>query len=186
MNTPNLHALLSAITLPHLKAYLAHRGWSESIADGRLYFTMASAEGESQSVFVPADRAHPRFRSLLQNLMFSLSVIEKREPVDVAHEVSKFEIPNIVASTVTEHQLHDIASQVRGLAQECIESEQAKGKLLELTRFLLGYQVLSIAVTPQLADELWAVARADKSYFPSATSAWLATHAKTLPTRPHS
>jgi hypothetical protein len=178
MNTPNLHALLSAITLPHLKAYLQNRGWSESIADGRLDFTMDSAEGELQRIFVPAERAHPRFRSLLQNLMFSLSVIENREPADIAHEISKFEIPNVVVSGATDHQLHDIASHIRGLAQECIESEQAKGKLLELARFLLAYQSLSIGVTPKLADNLWEVARSDKSYFPTATSDWLAANAK--------
>jgi hypothetical protein len=178
MNTPNLYVLLSAITLPHLKAYLANRGWSENIADGRLDFTMDSAQGEAQRIFVPADRAHPRFRSLLQNLMFSLAVIENREPADIAHEISKFEIPKVLAPVASEHQLHDIASHIRGLAQECTESEQAKGKLLELARFLLAYQSLSLGVTAKLADELWEVARSDKSYLPSATSDWLWANAK--------
>ncbi|MDX1927586.1 MAG: hypothetical protein SFV81_13775 [Pirellulaceae bacterium] len=179
MNTPNFHALLSAINVPRLKAYLSNRGWNENTADGRLDFTKESAEGETQRVFVPADGAHPRFRSLLQNLMFSLSVIENREPADIAYEISKIEVPKVVVPATSEHQLHDIASHIRGMAQECVESEQAKGKLLELARFLLAYQSLSIAVTPKLADELWEVARSDRSYFPTATSDWLRANAKT-------
>jgi hypothetical protein len=178
MNTPSIHVLLSSISVPHLKAYLANRGWSQSIADGRLDFTMDNAQGESQRVYIPTDRAHPRFRSLLQNLMFSLSVIENREPAEIALEISRFEIPSAVAPIDLDHQIHDIASHIRGMAQECNESEQAKGKLLELARFLLAHQSLSIGVNRKLADELWEVARSDKAYLPTATSEWLGANAK--------
>jgi hypothetical protein len=177
MNTPNLIALLSAISIPQLKEYFAKQGWSENTADGRLNFTLEIGQGESHRVFVPADRAHPRFRSLLQNLMFSLSVVESREPADIALEISKVEVPKVAALVDLSQQLHDIACHIRGLAQECIESDQAKGKLLELARYLLAYQSLSIAVTPRLASELWVVARSDSSYLPTATSEWLNANA---------
>src|SRR4051812_32072672 len=95
MNTPNLHALLSAITIPQLKAYLAKDGWNENVADGRLNFARDIEPGESQTIFIPADRTHPRFRSLLQNLMFSLAVIKDREPADIAYEMSSFPIPKV-------------------------------------------------------------------------------------------
>ncbi len=178
VNTPNLFRLLSVITIPHLKAYLANQGWNADIADGRLNFTMESGQGEWQRIFVPADRAHPRFRSQLQNLMFSLAVIENREPAEVAHDISVIQIPKVVEALDLGHQLHDIASLIRGLAQECNESEQAKGKILELARFLLAYQSLSIGLTSKLADELWEVARSDKAYLPAATLRWFETNAK--------
>lgn len=183
MNTPNLHSLLSAITIPQLKAYLANQGWQENVADGRLNFTMESGQGDSQRIFVPADRAHPRFRSLLQNLMFSLAVIETREPAEIAHDISRIQIPKVVEAIDLGNQLHDIASHIRGLAQECNDSEQAKGKILELAKFLLEYQSLSIGMTPKLASELWEVARSDKSYFPAATLDWLGANAKNIPAK---
>lgn len=183
MNTPNLLTLLSAISIPQLREYLAKRGWSEVSADGRLNFTLEIGQGESQKVFVPADRAHPRFRSLLQNLMFSLSVVESREPADIALDISKVELPKTVACVNVSQQLHDIACHIRGLSQECVESEQAKGKLLELARYLLAQQSLTIAVTPKLAAELWEVARADRSYLPAATGEWLSANATSISSR---
>lgn len=183
MNTPNLHSLLSAITLSQLKAYLAKAGWKENIADGRLNFAREIEPGESQTIFVPADRSHPRFRSLLQNLMFSLAVIENREPADIAYDISSFQIPNLVSGLDLGQQLHEIASLVRGLAQECNASDQAKGKILELARFLLASESLTIGLTPKLADELWEVACSDKSYLPAATSGWLEANTRKIPSK---
>lgn len=180
MNTSDLHSRLSAITIPQLKAYLAKDGWKESIADGRLNFTKEVEPGEMQTIFVPADRTHSRFRSLLQNLMFSLAVIEHKEPVEIAHDISSIQVPSVDVRVDASPQLHDIAPIIRGLAQECNATESAKGKILELARFLLATQSLTISLTPKLADELWDVARSDDAYLPAATSEWLEANAKKI------
>ena len=183
MNTPNLHSLLSAIKIEQLKAYLAKEGWKESAVDGRLNFAKEFEPEESQTIFVPADRTHPKFRSLLQNLMFSLAVIQNREPAEIAFDISSFQIPNVLDAMDLGQQLHDIAVLVRGLAQECNPTEQAKGKILELARFLLATQSLSIGLTPKLAEDLWQVTRSDKSYLPAATSEWLEANARKIPSK---
>jgi hypothetical protein len=182
MNTPNLHSLLSAITIGQLKAYLAKDGWKESVADGRLNFAKEVEPEELQTIFVPADRTHPKFRSLLQNLMFSLAVVQKREPAEIAIDISTFQIPNVHDAVDLGQHLHDIAVLIRGLAQECNPTEQAKGKILELARFLLASQSFAISLTPKVAEELWQVTRSDKSYLPAATSEWLEANARKIPT----
>lgn len=178
MNTPDLHSGLSAITIPRLKAYLAKDGWTETVADGRLNFAKEVEPSEMQTIFVPADQTHSRFRSLLQNLLFSLAVIQKREPAEIAHDIASIPVPNADKHLEVSPQLHDIASLIRGLAQECNATEPAKGKILELARFLLATQSLTIGLTPKLANELWDVARSDDSYLPAATSEWLESNAR--------
>lgn len=170
---PNLHSLLSTIAIEQLKAYLAKDGWHENTAGGRLNFEKHLEPGEPQTIFVPAERSHPKFRSLLQNLMFSLSVIEQREPAEIAIDIVSVKIPIQNKSPDIGPQIHEIASLIRGLAQECIESEQAKGKILELARFLLVFKSLTIGLTPKIAEELWETARSDRAYLPARTVEWL-------------
>ncbi len=45
-------------------------------------------DGDRCVLFLPADPAHTKFRSYLQNLLFSLSVLEGREPIDIAKEMA--------------------------------------------------------------------------------------------------
>ena len=176
MNTPNLHSLLSTIAIEQLKLYLAKDGWHEYTASGRLNFERQIEQGEHQNIFVPAERTHPKFRSLLQNLMFSLSVIEKREPAEIAADIAACKVTIPVRSVNIAPQIEEIASLVRGLAQECIESEQARGKILELARFLLLSRSLTIGLTPKIADELWETTRSDRAYLPTRTVEWLETN----------
>ena len=178
MNAPNFPALLASITLEKLRAFLAREGWKETKLDGRLNFTKEIEPGEQSTIFVPADHAHPKFRSLLQNMMFSLAVIQQREPAEIASDIVAIQVSDASEATDFGEQLHEIASLVRGLVNECNASEQAKGKILELTRFLLASRSLTIGMTPKLADELWDVAFADKSYLAASTSQWLAANAK--------
>ncbi len=183
MNTPDLHSRLSSISIPQLKAYLAKDGWKESVADGRLNFAKEVEPGEMQTIFVPADRTHSRFRSLLQNLMFSLAVIEHREPAEIAHDISSIQVPSVGVHVDFGTQLHDIARLIRGLAQECNPTEPAKGKILELASFLLASQSLTLGLTPKLANDLWDVARTDDAYLPAATSEWLESNARKTASR---
>lgn len=90
MNIQNIHAVLGALSLEQVKSYMAQNGWNASVDGGRLNFCKVS-EGaqENYAVFLPADSNHGRFRSLLQNMMFSLSVIEGREPYEIASDIGK-------------------------------------------------------------------------------------------------
>lgn len=178
MNTPNLHSSLSVITIEKLRAYLAKNGWSESFDGGRLNFSITLESDDLRTVFVPADGAHPKFRSLLQNLLFSLAVAQSREPADIADEIASFPLLHVEELAQTGKNLPEIASLVRGLAQECSPTEQAKGKILELARYLLASQSLTLGLTPKLADQLWEVARADQAYLPAATAEWLQANAQ--------
>jgi hypothetical protein len=183
MNTPNLPSLLSAITVAKLKVYLAKEGWNARISDGRVYFEKETEPGETQTIFVPEDRTHPRFRSLLQNLMFSLSVSEIREPFEIASDIAACHIPIEPNPAELAPQMHEIATIIRGLAHECVESEQARGKILELARFLLSFKSRTLGLTPAIADELWEIARADNSYLPATTVEWLEANARMIPPR---
>ncbi len=53
----------------------------------------ADDEQEIRHLFIPAQSSHPRFRSLLPNLIFSLSVIEGRPALDVANSIADQELP---------------------------------------------------------------------------------------------
>lgn len=180
MTSMNFRSLLFAITIEQLKAYLVMECWTEELSHGRLNFTKEIEQGELQTLFVPADQAHPKFRSLLQNLVFSLSVTQGREPVEIASDIYALQVVTPDETPGIADQLHEVASLVRGLAQECNATERAKGMILELARFLLATKSLSIPLTSKLADELWQVARTDQAYLPSATSEWLEANAKRL------
>lgn len=90
MTFQNFRAAYHRIELEQLKAYLSANGWLEQISSGRINFSkQVEPTGESVNVFVPADAGHPKFRSLLQNLLFSLSVHEKREPLEIAGDIAR-------------------------------------------------------------------------------------------------
>lgn len=181
MNAQSLASLLSIITVQKLTGYLSVKGWRGSQVDSRLIFEKEIEPGETQTIFIPADRLHPKFRSLLQNLMFSLAVSENREPLDIASEIARYQIPDLPETTGNApREMHEIASHIRSLAQECIASERAKGKLLELARYLLIPMSRSIEMTPAMADELWDTARADATYLPAATAKWLEENTRAM------
>jgi hypothetical protein len=90
MTFPNFRAAYHSIELEQLKAYLSANGWLEQISSGRITFSkQVEPAGESANVFVPAEVGHPKFRSLLQNLLFSLSVLERREPIEIARDIAR-------------------------------------------------------------------------------------------------
>ncbi|MEQ1826390.1 MAG: hypothetical protein ABL921_10595 [Pirellula sp.] len=180
METPNLHRYLSTITIQQLKAYLAKDGWHEYTADGRMNFEKELEPGETQVIFLPAERTHPKFRSHLQNLMFSLSVIEQREPADIARVIATCQVSSPVTSVDIGPPMHEIAALIRGLAQECIDSDQARGKILELARFLLASKSLTLGFTSRIADELWETARSDQSYIPASTIKWFEANTREI------
>ena len=173
MNTPNIQSMLSRITTEQLKTYLISGGWRDYATDGRLNFEKDVEPGETQVVFIPANCAHPKFRSFLHNVMFSLSVIEKREPFDIATDIASIKVPERPKDQPFRPQLYEIASMIRGLSHVCIDTEQARGKLLELAKYLVGTNSLTITMSPFMADRLWEISRSDTSYLASKTMEWL-------------
>lgn len=90
MTFQNFRSAINAIEMEQLKAYLSSNGWLEKRSSGRITFSkQVDTTGESVNVFVPADAGHPKFRSLFQNLLFSLSVLEQREPIEIAGDMAR-------------------------------------------------------------------------------------------------
>jgi len=88
MTFPSLQAGLTRVQLEQIKTYLIARGWKNEPSQGRLCFTKQPNDQDGiVSVFVPDDMSHPKFRSLLQNMVFSLSVVEGREPMELVADI---------------------------------------------------------------------------------------------------
>lgn len=86
---PSIQQIFSSIRIEQVCLYLHRTGWTQSVNGGRLDFEkiLIPSEGASR-LFLPASSSHPRFRSLLPNLIFSLSILEQREPIEVAGEIA--------------------------------------------------------------------------------------------------
>jgi hypothetical protein len=178
MNTRSIFALLAAIRIEQLQSYLANRGWLEQTASGRVTFEkQAEQAGELHVIFLPANQAHPKYRSFLQNLMFSLAVIEQREPCDIATEIIDIHIPAPTPPVSRETSMHEIASLILGLAQQSQESEQAKGRIFSLAKMLLAPLSLTFADSSTIAEDLWIMTRSDHADLPERVLEWL--HANT-------
>jgi hypothetical protein len=90
MTFQNFRSAMNAIEMEQLKAYLSSNGWLEQRSSGRINFSkQVETTGESVNVFVPADAGHPKFKSFFQNLLFSLSVLEQREPIEIAGDMAR-------------------------------------------------------------------------------------------------
>ena len=178
MNTGSIFSLLAAIRIEQLQSYLANRGWLEQTASGRLTFErQAEQSGERQIIFLPANQAHPKYRSFLQNLMFSLAVIEQREPCDIAGEIIDIHIPVPTPPVPRDTSMHEIASLILGLAQQSQESEQAKGRIVALAKMLLAPMSLTLSDGPTITEDLWIMTRSDHADLPARMLDWL--HANT-------
>ena len=183
MNTRSIFALLAAIRIEQLQSYLANRGWREQTASGRRTFErQAEQGGELHVIFLPSNQAHPKYRSFLQNLMFSLAVIEQREPCDIASDIIDVHIPAPTSRISSDTSMLEIASLILGLAQQSQESEQAKGRIFALAKMLLAPMSLTLADGSSIAEELWIITRSDHADLPHRVLEWL--HANTQKTIP--
>lgn len=94
MASQNIQRLFAIIGPEQVEQYLKIKGWRCQRSADRLSFEMpADDQQESRQLFIPAQASHPRFRSLLPNLIFSLSVIEGRPAIDVANSIADQELP---------------------------------------------------------------------------------------------
>lgn len=79
--------------------YLSNKGWRCQRSNDRLNFELPSNEhSESRHLLLPAEQSHPRFRSMLPNLIFSLAVLEQREALDIANAIADQQEPLPVAA----------------------------------------------------------------------------------------
>jgi hypothetical protein len=103
MTFQNFRSAMNAVEMEQLKAYLSANGWLEQISSGRINFSkQVESTGESVDIFVPTDAGHPKFRSLLQNLLFSLSVHEQREPIEIAGDMARIKCVSIQSIATVE------------------------------------------------------------------------------------
>lgn len=94
MKERNIQSLFLSIRMDQIRKYLLERGWKESLTSVRREFQKADADTqETRTLILPLEENHPRYRSLVPNVVFSLAVESQREAIDIAEEISKVEVP---------------------------------------------------------------------------------------------
>ena len=90
MRHANIQILFREITLENVRVYLGARGWVQ-VEDPRpdvLRFAgPASSDADRPQIWLWQPDDHPKFRSRIPNLIFTLAVAEQREALDVANDV---------------------------------------------------------------------------------------------------
>jgi hypothetical protein len=102
MNEPNIQHLFKSISLDQIRKYLTGLGWQETVTEVRRQFEKLDPETQSmRALILPLQESHPRFRSLIPNIVFSLAVEHQREAMEIALEISKIQVsePNPQSST---------------------------------------------------------------------------------------
>ncbi|XZE32852.1 hypothetical protein SH501x_003618 [Pirellulaceae bacterium SH501] len=88
MSSRNIQKLFASITLEGIQSYMGRNGWSSLQRGERLDFQRENSEdGATQTLFITASENHPKFRSLVPNLVFNLSVLEGREASEIAQAI---------------------------------------------------------------------------------------------------
>jgi len=86
----NIQILFSIITVDGLQRYLVDHGWKSREAPGtnRLYFERERRAGEdAATIWTWATSDHPKFRSQVPNIIFTLSILESRPALEIANEM---------------------------------------------------------------------------------------------------
>ncbi|WP_146677493.1 hypothetical protein [Pirellula sp. SH-Sr6A] len=90
MSTKNIQKLFASITHQSICLYMEKTGWSSMQRGDRLDFQKQLENSETpQTLYITAREDHPKFRSLVPNLIFSLSVLEEREAYSVAESIHR-------------------------------------------------------------------------------------------------
>ncbi len=151
MNEPNIQNLFKTISLHQVRQYLTGLGWHEKETEVRRQFEKLDPETQSMRVLIlPLQESHPRFRSMIPNIVFSLAVEHQREAMDIALEISKIQNPE-PNSQVTASQLAPTAQA--STAQASTAQAPARPCHLEITNtcsnsievFLTGERPISVA-----------------------------------------
>jgi hypothetical protein len=86
----NIQRFFGTVSADQIRRYLLDRGWKlvEPRHAEALSFELPGPPGDDPfQVWLWASEGHPSFRKRIPNVIFSLSVIEDREPLDIANDV---------------------------------------------------------------------------------------------------
>ena len=98
----SIQRVLSVIQIEQVCCYLTSAGWTQRINGARVDFELHDpSQGETYRVFVPASTRHPRYRHLLPNLVFAVSVVEGREPIEIASDMAKTPTQDLSSENLT-------------------------------------------------------------------------------------
>lgn len=86
----NIQILFNVISVDGIQRYLVEHGWRPREAPGtdRLYFERERRAGEeAATLWTWAAGDHPKFRSQVPNIIFTLSILESRPALEIANEM---------------------------------------------------------------------------------------------------
>lgn len=86
----NIQILFNVITVDGIQRYLVDHGWKprESPGADRLYFERERRGGEeAATIWTWATTEHPKFRSQVPNIIFTLSILESRPALEIANDM---------------------------------------------------------------------------------------------------
>ncbi len=107
----NIQRFFGTVSADQIRRYLLDRGWKpvEPRHAEALSFELPGAPDDDPfQVWLWASEGHPSFRKRVPNVIFSLSVIEDREPLDIANDMH-----NLPAETSEESVASAIAFSFR-------------------------------------------------------------------------
>ncbi len=108
-NRQNIQMLFDEMTVKHIVAYMKQNGWvlSESQNPEVTAFEFG-ADGNHKRIWIWASSGHPKFRSRIQNLVFSLAVQNSVEPIEIANAIVDAKIEENVAPNSSEPSMPEI------------------------------------------------------------------------------
>lgn len=88
VNRQNIQVLLDEIKVEQVQAFMLAAGWElgDSEHDEVRAFVRTVEDGQ-QRLWIWNSTSHPKFRSRVQNLIFTLAVQHDREPIEIANEI---------------------------------------------------------------------------------------------------
>jgi hypothetical protein len=129
----NIQRFFATVSADQIRRYLLDRGWksAEPRYAEALSFERTGPPGDDPcQTWFWASEQHPKFRERIPNVIFALSVIEEREPLDIANDIH-----NLPAETPAESvaNLNVFSFRIRHARDETMELRcQGSGELLNL------------------------------------------------------
>lgn len=100
-NSTNIQEIFRALKPEQIRAYLLRRGWRPATSDSadQLAFEQEASDGDEPArLWLWVSESHPKFRSRLPNVIFTLAVVESREALTIAQEIVQIGDPNDAGS----------------------------------------------------------------------------------------
>ncbi len=89
----NIQKLFTSITAEQAKTYLESQGWEVTVSPPRMTFAKQWDPSEGPKVLLlPSDTNHPKFVSMVPNIVFTLAVLTNREAMDIAEEMASTKV----------------------------------------------------------------------------------------------